>query len=83
MTDTGQIIGTKGFVAWFEAVIYNRIRKACKNILVKISVHLLGLIFMMIGIYFLIITMPSFTSIAGLFLILIGLVVFLVPLGAK
>jgi hypothetical protein len=76
-------IGTKGFVAWFYAVIYNRVRKACKNIFVKISFHLLGMVFMILGIYFLIVTMPSFTSIAGLFLILIGLVVFLIPLGAK
>ena len=83
MTDTGQIIGTKGFMAWFYAVIYNRVRKACKNLFVKISVHLLGLIFMILGIYFLIVTMPSFISIAGLFLILIGLVVFWIPLGAK
>jgi hypothetical protein len=83
MTDTGQIIGTKGFVAWFYAVIYNKVRKACKNIFVKISVHLLGIVLMILGAYFLILTMPSFTSIVGLFLILFGLIVFLIPLGAK
>ena len=83
MTDTGQVIGTKGFVAWFYAVIYNRVRKACKNIFVKIFVHLLGIVFVALGVYFLIVTIPSFTSIAGLFLILIGLVVFLIPLGAN
>ncbi len=77
------IVGKEGFVAWFEATIYNKIREACKNIFMKIFVHILGLLLMIIGIYFLIATMPSFTSIAGSFLILIGLVVFLIPLGAK
>ena len=77
------VYGASGFVAWFEAIIYNRIRKACKNILIKIFVYLLGSIFMIIGLYLLILTMPSFTSIAGLFLTLIGLVIFLIPVGVK
>jgi hypothetical protein len=83
MVDSGQAIGTKGFVAWFEAVIYNKIRKACKNILVKIFVHSAGLLFMVAGIYFLIVTIPSFTSMAGLFLIFMGVFVFLIPVGVK
>ena len=78
-------IGTAGFVAWFEAIIYsiiyNKVRKACKNIFVKIFIHLLGLLSIFVGIYFLIATMPSGTSIAGMFLALIGLVIFLIPIG--
>jgi len=70
------IIGTKGFIAWFKAIVCNEIRRACKNIFVKIFVHSLGVLFMIIGIYFLIVTMPSLTSIMGLFLIFIGLLDF-------
>lgn len=70
-----------GFVTWFEIFVYNKIRNACKNIVIKIFVHLIGLIFMMVGIYFLISTIPSFTSIGGMFMIFFGLVVFLIPIG--
>jgi hypothetical protein len=77
------VIGTEGFVAWFEAIIYNRIRKICKNILIRILVHLLGLSSIVIGLYFLIAYMPSGISIGGLFLSLIGFVIFLIPIGVN
>jgi ABC-type spermidine/putrescine transport system permease subunit II len=77
------VIGTEGFVAWFEAIIYNRIRKACKNILIRILVHLLGLSSIVIGLYFLIAYMPSGISIGGLFLSLIGFVIFFIPIGVN
>ena len=77
------VIGTAGLVAWFEAIIYNKVRNACRNIFIKIFVHLLGLIFIIFGMYYLIATMPSFTSIAGLFLLLGGFVIFLIPIGVK
>jgi Ca2+/Na+ antiporter len=77
------VVGTKGFIAWFEALIYNKIRDACKNFYVKIFVHSIGILLMVIGIYFLITTMLSFASIAGLFLIIIGLVIFVIPLGVE
>jgi succinate-acetate transporter protein len=77
------VIGSRGFIAWFEAVIYNKIRRACKNIFLKIFIHSIGVLLIMAGIYFLITTMPSMTSIAGLFLIFIGLFVFLIPLGVE
>jgi hypothetical protein len=77
------VIGTEGFVAWFEAIIYNRIRKACKNISIRILVHLLGLTSMIIGLYLLIVYMPSGISIGGLFLCLIGFVIFLIPMGVN
>jgi hypothetical protein len=77
------IVGERGFIAWFEAIIYNKIRRACKNIFAKIFVHIVGMLLMIGGIYFLITTMPSMTSVAGLFLIIIGLFVFLIPLGVK
>jgi membrane protein YdbS with pleckstrin-like domain len=78
-----QVIGTRGFVAWFYAVVYNRILAACKNIFVKISMHLIGLIAIVVGLYFLILTMPSIASVGGLVLLLIGLVVFVIPFGTK
>jgi len=77
------VIGTQGFVAWLEAIIYVKVRNKCKNIFVKMFIHLLGLFSIIIGIYFLIISMPSFTSFVGLFLALIGFVIFLIPLGVK
>lgn len=76
-------IGTKGFVAWFYAVIYMRIVCACKNIFVRITIHSIGLIAIIIGLFALISTMPSSTSIIGLFMILIGIVVFVTPFGAN
>ena len=54
-----------------------------KNIFIKIFIYLLGLILMIIGIYFLIATIPSFTSIGGLFLSLVGFVIFTIPIGVK
>ena len=77
------IIGTEGFVAWLYAVIYNRIRKACRNIFIKLSIHLIGLMIMILGLYFFIATLPSFTSIAGLFLLFIGMAVFVLPFGVN
>ncbi|MBE3121624.1 MAG: hypothetical protein IMZ53_10580 [Thermoplasmata archaeon] len=77
------VIGTRGFIAWFEAIIYNKIREVCKNIFVKIFVHTVGVLLMVGGIYFLITTMPSITSVVGMFLIIIGLFVFLIPLGVE
>ncbi|DAC71824.1 MAG TPA: hypothetical protein DSN98_08370 [Thermoplasmata archaeon] len=77
------VIGTRGFIAWFETVIYNKIRETCKNILLKIFVHAFGVLLMVGGIYFLITTMPSMISIAGLILIFIGLFIFLIPLGVE
>jgi len=77
------VYGKAGFIAWFEGIIYNRVRKACKNIFVKVFVHLLGLTFMILGIYLLIVTMPSITSIAGMFLGLIRLIIFVTPIGVK
>ena len=78
-----QVVGTSGFVAWFYAIIYNRFRKAYKNLIVKIFVHILGLILMISGSYLLIVTMPSITIIMGIFLGLIGLVIFMTPIGVK
>jgi hypothetical protein len=73
----------RGFVTWFEIFIYNKIRKACKNTIIKIFVHSLGLIFMIVGIYYLFATIPSFTSIFGMFLSFVGFVVFLIPLSVE
>lgn len=75
--------GEREFIAWFETLMYNKIRDVCKNIYVKIFVHAVGVLLIIGGIYFLITTMPSFTNIAGLFLIIIGLVVFVITVGVE
>ncbi|HVQ00916.1 MAG TPA: hypothetical protein VMT57_05330 [Candidatus Thermoplasmatota archaeon] len=75
------VVGTKGFIAWSYATIYSSIRNACKNIYIKIFVHTIGIILMVIGIYFLITTMPSIASVAGLFMTFIGLFIIVIPLG--
>ena len=75
------VVGTRGFIAWSEAGVYNKIREACKNIFVRVFVHAVGLLLIIGGLYFLIATMPSLTSVAGLFLSIIGLCIFCIPLG--
>ena len=77
------VLGTRGFVAWLEAGVYMRIREACKNIFVRMCVHAVGLVLIIVGLYFLIATMPSMTSVTGLFLGIIGLFIFVIPLGIE
>ena len=74
-------IGTKGFVTWFEIEIYEKVRKTCKNLYIRLLVHSLGLIAMIIGLYFLLTNNPSLKSILGLFLIIFGSVIFITPFG--
>jgi len=75
------IIGTRGFIAWLKAGMYIKIRERCKNIFVRICVHAVGLLWVIGGLYFLIAAMPSMTSAAGMFLSIIGLFIFCIPLG--
>ena len=75
------VYGKAGFVAWFYAIIYVRLRESCKNIYVKILVHSIGVIAIVVGLFYLITTMPSFTSIFGMFLVFMGLFIFFIPLG--
>jgi hypothetical protein len=74
---------TGGFIAWFEAIIYKKVRDPCKHILVKIIVHTLGMLLMIGGLYFLITALPSIQGIGGMILFFIGLFIFLIPLGVK
>lgn len=76
-------MGSKGFITWFYAIIYVNLIKACKNIFVKSLLYLIGIIFIMVGLFYLITTMPSVTSISGVILAFIGLFLFLVPFGAN
>ena len=76
-----QIIGTDGFVAWFYSLIYMRVVRACKNNFVRILVHSIGLIITIFGLFYLFSTMLSITSIYGMFLVFIGIVVFVTPFG--
>ncbi len=77
------VFGSEGFVAWFEAIVYTRVRKLCRNIFIKIFVHSLGLLSMIIGIYFFITKMLSIISCLGVLLIFIGFIIFLTPLGVE
>jgi hypothetical protein len=76
-----QTVGSGGFISWFYAVIYVNIRKVCKNIVIRLSIHLIGLIFMVIGFYYLIAYFPSFVSAISIFLVFIGFVIFMIPMG--
>ncbi|UCD13628.1 MAG: hypothetical protein JSW60_08740 [Thermoplasmatales archaeon] len=75
------IYSKAGFVGWFYAIIYNRIRESCKNIYLKLLVYSIGLLAMIIGMFYFITTFPSGTSILVIVLIFIGFVIFLTPLG--
>jgi len=75
------VYGKTEFIAWFYAIIHNRLRKTCKNIYVKLLVHSIGVIIMVAGMFYLITAMPSMISIFGMFLAFIGLVIFLIPFG--
>lgn len=77
------VYGKAGFIAWFYAIIYVRVRESCKNIYVKILVHSIGVIAIVVGLFYLITTMPSMTSILGMILVFIGLVIFFIPLGVN
>lgn len=77
-----QIIGTRGFVALFEAVVYNKVRKACKNIVIKILVHSIGLILMITGMFYLITSFIFPIGNFGLILMFVGFIVFITPFGA-
>ena len=77
------VLGARGFIAWFEAGVYDKLRNACKNIFMKIFVHGIGVLVMIFGLYYLLIAMPSLTSIVGLLLLVFGFVVFVLPMGVK
>jgi len=79
-----QIIGTRGFIAWFYAIIYMRVVRACKkNIFVRIFVHSTGLIITIFGLYTFITSILSKLSIYGLFLIFAGIIIFVTPFGVN
>ena len=83
MTNGTGGIGTEGFVSWFYAIIYKRVRKACENIFIKIFVHIIGLISMIIGLFFLMTSTPPLSIAAAIFFIMGGLVIFLTPVGVE
>jgi hypothetical protein len=74
---------TGGFVAWFEAILYNRVRVACRNIFVKLFVHAFGVLLMLGGLYYLLTNLLSVTGVGGMLLFFIGLLVFMIPLGVE
>ena len=78
-----QIIGTDGFVAWFYSIIYMRVVRACKNNFIRILVHSIGLIITIYGLYTLITSILTPLSVYGIFLILGGIVIFVIPFGVN
>jgi hypothetical protein len=77
------VYGREGFVAWFYAIVYKKIQSICKNIYIKIGIHSIGMIMMVFGAYLMITAMPSLTSILGMLLMFLGIVVFALPFGAE
>jgi hypothetical protein len=77
------VFGKEGFIAWFYAVIYVAVRNACKNIYLKVLLHSIGVIAIIIGMFYFITTLPSMTSIPGMLLMFIGFIIFLNPLGVN
>jgi len=76
-----QIIGTDGFVAWFYSIIYMRIVRACRYNIIRILIHSIGLLLTILGLYAFITIIPSITSALGIFIILGGVVIFVIPFG--
>ena len=76
------VIGTGGFIAWFYGAVILKIIHACENIIVKIFIHLIGLILAITGLFVFITSMPSIKSIIGMFLVFIGLILFVIPFAA-
>ena len=76
-------IGTKGFVVWFFILIYMRVVQACKNNFIRMFIHSIGLIITIFGLFFLISIIPSIISIIGMFLVFIGIVIFVTPFGVN
>jgi hypothetical protein len=74
------VYDSRGQRAWFFGIIYMGIREACrKSIYVKLFVHAIGLISMLVGLFLLISTLTSMTSILGVFIGLFGLILFFTP----
>ena len=79
-----QIIGTRDFIAWFYAIIYMRVVRVCKKyFFVKITIHTIGLIIIIIGLYAFITSILLKLSIYGLFLIFAGIIIFVIPFGVN
>ena len=76
------IYGSRGYIAWLFGIIYMWVREVCrKSFYVKLFVHSIGLIVMVWGLFLFITELPSFLSAFGVFIILIGLVVFFISLN--
>ena len=80
---TNGAIGTKGFVIWFYILVYMKIVKACKNNFIRLSIHSIGLITTIVGLYAFITSKPSLIGIFGIILIFTGIIIFVIPFGAN
>jgi hypothetical protein len=77
-------VGFGAHRGFFFVFIYMWIRDVCrKSIYVKLFVHSIGLISMILGLFLLVSTLPSMTSIMGVFLGLFGLVLFFTPFSLE
>ena len=78
------LYASRGQRAWFFGIIYMWIREVCrKSIYVKLFVHAVGLISMIVGLYLLVSTIPSLTSIIGVFIGLFGVFIFFTPFSLE
>jgi hypothetical protein len=73
------IIGTEGFVAWFYAVTWRSLQNFNRKTYGKYTTHVVGLLFMILGLIPIIRLMDSLLVVGGLALLLGGIVIFIVP----
>ena len=79
-----RVPGERGYITWFYSIIYMWIRKVCRrHIFVKLLVHSIGVIGMVFGIFLLISTMPSITSLIGILIGLFRLILFITPMNLE
>ncbi|UCF11669.1 MAG: hypothetical protein JSW06_06365 [Thermoplasmatales archaeon] len=74
---------TSGAIALFYTFVYQKILNACENVYVRVSVHLIGLIVMIFGLRYFIVTKPSVLGAIGLFIIVWGITIFIIPFGTE
>jgi len=77
------IVGSEGFVAWFYGVTWKTLKNASKNIYAKYTIHTVGLIFCIVGLYPILQFLNPILQFAGLALFLGGMVIFITPFGVE
>jgi len=73
------IIGTEGFVAWFYAVTWRLLQDFSRKTYGKYITHIIGLLFMILGLIPIIKLMNPVFVFGGIALLLGGIVIFSIP----